>query len=244
MAEYDGPVLVVGATGGVGRRVVQVLQREGIPTRALVRNREKGAFLEKAGVSVVYGDVAAESAAAQVALKEAMEGVRAVISGLGTRQVMSFDKGLREVDYEGTRRLVEAARATGVEHFCLTSTMGVYERQNITKPFSILFYPKWQAEAYLVRSGLPYTIIRPGGLVDDDADLKGPPGWTHRPAFAYGQLDGKGGFGGLGRVHREDVAVALVKSLWTPAARNRIFEVLDRASVKPAGRSKILTDIF
>jgi nucleoside-diphosphate-sugar epimerase len=248
MANYDGLVLVAGATGGVGWRVVQTLRREGIPARALVRNRDREAALEKMGASLALCDLT-DANSAPTALKTAMQDVKAVISALGTRQIVrfrdfNFENGLREVDYYGTRRLVDAARAAGVEHFVLNSTMGVYERRTLLKPFSIPLYPKWQAEAYLVKSGLTYTIIRPGGLVDYDEDLNGPRGWKHAPAFALANLSGEGGFQSLGRVHRQDVAEALVKSLWTPAARNRIFDILDRSSVTPAARSKILKDIF
>ncbi len=248
MPTYEGLVLVIGATGGVGSRVVNVLRREGIATRVLLRSRTRQAELEKLGVSVAIGDVA-DPVTAPAALKAAFQDVRAVISALGTRQVirfkdLSFQNGLREVDYLGTRRLVDAAKAAGVAHFALNSTMGVYERRTVTKPLSIVLYPKWQAEAYLAKSGLTYTIIRPGGLVDTDEALKGPVGWKHAPALAEAKLSGEGGFQSLGRVHRQDVAEALVKSLRTPAMYNRVFDIIDRSAVKPAARSLILKDIF
>jgi uncharacterized protein YbjT (DUF2867 family) len=243
MANYEGLVLVAGASGDVGRRVVKTLLREGIATRVLVRSKAKGAELEKQGVSVVLVDLTDEVNAPKI-LKKAMEGVTAVISAIGTRQPLSFTNGIRQVDYNGNRRLVDAARAAGVQHFILNSTMGLASPPSIFKPFSIPFYPKWEAEAYLVQSKLPYTIIRPGGLVNSDADLKGPAGWKHSPVLATAKLNGEGGFGGFGRIHRQDVAELLVKSLWTEAVRNRIFDSLDRASVRDNDRSKILKGVF
>lgn len=243
MTKFDGLVLVVGASGGVGLNVVRALHREGIPIRVLLRDSGKAAPFEKLGAEVVIADVT-DADKAPVLLKKAMVGVKAVISALGTRQFIGANAGLKQVDYYGTRRLVDAAKVAGVEHYILNSTMGVAERRSILKPFSIPFYPKWQAEEYLVKSGLTYTIIRPGGLVDKDEDIKGPPGWTHKPALAYAQLSGEGGFNGLGRVLRLDVAEAMVKSLGLSEARNKIFDILDYASVKPSDRAKIIKDLF
>ncbi|MEI6042927.1 MAG: SDR family oxidoreductase [Chloroflexota bacterium] len=243
MANYDGLVLVAGASGDVGRRVVKTLLQEGIAVRALVRNKAKAAELEKLGASVVLIDLTDEVNAPKI-LKKAMEGVTAVISALGTRQPFSFTNGLRQVDYFGNRRLVDAALAAGVNHFILNSTMGLASPPTIFKPFSFPFYPKWEAEAYLVQSGLTYTIIRPGGLVNSDAELKGPAGWKHSPVLATAKLNGEDGFGGFGRIHRQDVAELLVKSLWTEATHKRIFEALDRASVRANDRAKILKGVF
>ncbi|HEX2911379.1 MAG TPA: SDR family oxidoreductase [Chloroflexia bacterium] len=242
MAQYDGVVLVAGATGGVGRRVVEFLRREGIQTRALVRDRSKAASLEKLGVELFQVDLTSPDALKS--LLPALQGVKAVISALGTRQPFNPNRGLRETDYLGTRRLVDAAKAAGVDHFILVSTMGVRQHASVLHPLSLLFHPKWQAEAYLVRSGLTYTVIRPGGLVDSDEAFKQAPGYRHTPALALARLDGEGGFQVLGRVHRQDVAEAMVKSLWTPATRNRIFDILDRSSIKPKAQGKILKDLF
>ncbi|XP_020689800.1 uncharacterized protein LOC110104866 isoform X3 [Dendrobium catenatum] len=53
----SGVVLVTGATGGVGRRVVNILQKKGIPVRVLVRNEEKGRRMLGQDVDLVVGDV-------------------------------------------------------------------------------------------------------------------------------------------------------------------------------------------
>ncbi len=245
MAKYEGTVLVVGGTGGVGARIVKLLQSEGITPRLLVRDPLKAASLEKQGLEVMVGDLTDE-VSAPVTLKLAMNGIKAVLSALGSRprDFLTPGKGLKGIDYYGTRRLVDAARAAGVEHFVLNSTMGVSQKRSITKPFSILFYPKWQAEAYLVKSGLTYTIFRPGGLVDSEAELKAAPGAKRSPVLAAANLRGGGGFEGLGRVLRQDVAEAMVKSLTTPATYNQIYDILDRSSVKPEDRRKILKDVF
>ncbi|NWJ47250.1 MAG: SDR family oxidoreductase [Chloroflexi bacterium] len=243
MANYDGLVLVAGATGGVGRRVVRALVNEGIKTRVLVRDNKKGEILAKLGVEVFIIDVANPQTTAETFAK-AVKGVTAIISALGTRQMFSNSNGLKQVDYFGNKRLIDAARAEGVKHYILNSTMGVHQDRSLLHPFSIPFYPKWQAEEYLVKSGLPYTIIRPGGLVDSDEELKLPSGAKRRPVLAESRLSGDDGFNILGRVHREDVALTMVRSLWTSQMQSHIYDLLDYSSVKPNKREKIVKELL
>ncbi|KAK1276844.1 hypothetical protein QJS04_geneDACA023659 [Acorus gramineus] len=59
--ENSGIVLVTGATGGVGRRVVDVLRKKGYPVRVLVRNEEKARKMLGPDIDMVIGDVTKES---------------------------------------------------------------------------------------------------------------------------------------------------------------------------------------
>ena len=82
-------------------------------------------------------------------------------------------------------------------------------------------------------------------MVNSDETLKGPLGWKHTPALAYAEINGDGGFGLLfGRVHRDDVAMAMVKSLSTPEMRNRVLEILDKSSVKEHCQNKIVVGLL
>ncbi|CAM0946061.1 unnamed protein product [Alopecurus aequalis] len=55
--ENTDVVLVTGATGGVGRRVVDVLRKKGLPVRVLVRNEEKARKMLGPDVDLIIGDV-------------------------------------------------------------------------------------------------------------------------------------------------------------------------------------------
>jgi uncharacterized protein YbjT (DUF2867 family) len=234
MSKFDGKVLVFGGTGGVGSHVVKYLLQEQIPVRLFLRSATKGSELEKQGVELFIGDLKDSS---EGQLVKAMEGVKAVISAIGTRKPFSFTEGLNQVDRDGNLKIIKAAKKAGVDRYILCSTMGVYAKRNVTKPFSILFYPKWEAEKYLVESDLNYTIIRPGGLTDDEQTLGAP----RDPVMARGRLDGEGGFNGnLGRVHRADVAKAMVQSLWQPKMHNAIYEILNRSAVKSQNQKAIV----
>ncbi|KZV23743.1 hypothetical protein F511_33751 [Dorcoceras hygrometricum] len=72
----SGIILVTGATGGVGRRVVNLLQRKGLQVRALVRNEEKARRLLGPDVELIIGDVTKASSL----IPEHFKGVRAVIN--------------------------------------------------------------------------------------------------------------------------------------------------------------------
>lgn len=74
---------------------------------------------------------------------------------------------------QGTVNVVEASKAAGVQQMILVSSIGTDEP--IANPanlfWGILFWKK-RAEEHLQRSGVPYTIVRPGGLVTDESDIE------------------------------------------------------------------------
>lgn len=72
----SGVILVTGATGGVGRRVVNILQEKGIPVRVLVRNEEKGRSMLGKDIDLVVGDVTK----ANTLSPEYFKGVKKVIN--------------------------------------------------------------------------------------------------------------------------------------------------------------------
>nr|XP_043609229.1 protein HIGH CHLOROPHYLL FLUORESCENCE PHENOTYPE 173, chloroplastic isoform X2 [Erigeron canadensis] len=74
--DSSGVILVVGATGGVGRRVVDVLQKKGLPVRVLVRNEEKGRKMLGPNIDLVVGDITKVS----TLLPDYFKGVKKVIS--------------------------------------------------------------------------------------------------------------------------------------------------------------------
>jgi uncharacterized protein YbjT (DUF2867 family) len=100
-----------------------------------------------------------------------MQDVDVVISAMGGVPFKS--NNLWRVDYEGTQRLIAAAKIARVEHYIYISTIGLRRQRSLLHPLSILFYPKLLAEDAIRRSGIPYTILRPGGLVDSADDPTG-----------------------------------------------------------------------
>lgn len=151
-------VLVIGGTGRTGRHVVSLLREAGVPLRLFVRDRARAEELLAPDLDLVVGD------ALDPDLGAAFAGVTHVISTLGSRDV--HGGGLRTVDLPATVNLVGAARAAGVARFVLCSTIGAVPTPGIPPHMLEWFAPKGEAEAALRASGVPFAIIRPGGLHD------------------------------------------------------------------------------
>lgn len=85
-----------------------------------------------------------------------------------------------EVDWIGAKNQIDAAKKNGVKHFVFISSMGGTQPDNFLNSIgkvegdpnsgNILLW-KRKAEEYLINSGIPYTIIHPGGLIDKPGEV-------------------------------------------------------------------------
>ena len=121
-------VLVVGATGSIGRLVVQEVLREGHAVRALVRNSRKGALLPPEA-QVVVGDVTRPDG-----LSAAVDGVDAIVFTLGSDG--AGKAGAERVDYGGVRNVPMTAALT------LRSVMARLVRVRASKDFQKANLPR------------------------------------------------------------------------------------------------------
>ena len=218
--------LVVGATGAVGGKTAEHLLARGEPLRAFVRRespeRSSGPHtdpehLRALGAEVVFGDLSDPST-----LPPALEGVQHVISTANTaKRSPAFDG----VDWQGTRDLIDAAAAAGVEHFVYLSAVGAEPGSPVP-----LFDAKGRAEEHLRASGLGYTIVRPVLFMED---------WI---GYLLGAQLGAGGEvrlvnGGeqiLSFVSADDVALVLASAVGRPEAKGRIIPLGAEASTYSA----------
>lgn len=189
-------VLITGATGRTGQLVVAALKDNPDWTvRVLVRTLEQAESFKAQGLETALGDLRDSATSwADGALRD----VHTVISTLGGTPFTA--NSLWKVDYEGTQRLIAAARTETINHYIFVSTMGLRRQRSLLHPLSVLFYPKLLAEDVIRRSGLDYTIIRPGGLTDS--------------APATGR-----------RNTRAQVAAACIAALDQPELRNQTWEM-------------------
>ncbi len=158
-------VLVTGSTGYVGHYVVKALLAAGHSVVSVSRDAAKsktasGAKLEVFGnVEYRMGDVSNGNG-----LKEAMGGVEAVVHLVG----IIAEKGLQtfsRVHVDGTRNVLEAAKAAGIKRYLHMSALGA--SSNAVSGYSS---SKFQAEELVRASGLDWTIFRPSlvfGVGDD-----------------------------------------------------------------------------
>ncbi len=165
--------LLTGGTGIVGNSIARELSRRGRAVRALVRSPERGRALLPAGVEVVAGDV---TDAASV--RRAMDGCRVVYHAAGLPEQWLPDAArFDEVNVGGTRTMVEAARALGVEKIVYTSTIDVFawtpgvefdESEIDAMPKGTAYERSKQAADRVVTdavaAGLPAVFLHPSGV--------------------------------------------------------------------------------
>jgi uncharacterized protein YbjT (DUF2867 family) len=222
-------VLVAGASGGTGRRLLERLEPTDFDVRALTHSRRKVGTLEALGVDdVVVGDLLNPDDAAA-----AVRGCDAVLCAVGTTPGLADLLGEEVVDGKGVVNLVNAAVAADVEQFVLESSLGVGDsRDKVSLGMRLVLWryltAKNRAEAWLRSSGVTYTIFRPGRLTDDPA--------------SEDVLVGEGGTTVAGAISRDDVARLMIAALSTPEAVNRTFEVVERARVRGSTRGLVDVD--
>jgi uncharacterized protein YbjT (DUF2867 family) len=211
---------VAGATGETGRRIVAQLVDRGISVRAFVRDPEKARGILPDGVELITGDILRADT-----LKDVLSGCSWVFCATGARPSLD-PTGPYLVDFEGTKNLVNASKAAGIEHFVLVTSLCVSKLLHPLNLFwGILVWKKW-AEEYLQRSGLTYTIVRPGGLKNDDN--------SDRIVMA--------GIDSLfeGSIPRTKVAQVCVEAVSHDSSRNKIVEIVAR----PDAEEKTFADLF
>ena len=208
-------VLVIGATGKTGRHVTEQLGTDstGKTVRALVRDRAKADFADT--VEVVVGDVLKPGT-----LRAAMTGCDAIICATGAAPSFDFT-GPYQVDFVGTKNLVDVAKAAGIQRFVIVSSLCVSKFFHPLNLFWLVLFWKQQAERYIVKSGLTYTIVRPGGLRSENTG----------EAVVMSAADTlfEGG------IARQKVAQVCIAALDESTAENKIVEIVTRpeASEQP-----------
>ena len=194
-------LLLFGATRNTGLHIAGQAVKCGEKVAAMVRNGSDASALEKLGVMLVEGDA--------FEVEDCMQAIelthpRRVISLMGGKNPEG-----RRVCGEGNINVVRALEnAEPVVRFVLVTSMGCGEQfahlnDNVKKFLGEALLAKTEAETYLKSSGLPWTIVRPGGLNNEPASgnfcILDSPDRTRQ-----------------GYVSREDVAGAVLKMLDDP----------------------------
>lgn len=201
-------VLVVGATGSIGRLVVAEALRAGYTVRALTRSAGNARRLP-AAASVIVGD-----AARPETLKAAVEGIDAVVFTHGSDGTKA---GAEAVDY-GAVRNVLAALAGRPVRIALMTAIGVTNRTGAYNRRTQAHDWKRRAERLVRASGNAYTIVRPGWFDHNDDD-------QHRLVFLQGDRR-QAGDPSDGVIARAQIAQVLVHSLRCDQAIDKTFELV------------------
>jgi nucleoside-diphosphate-sugar epimerase len=214
-------ILVTGATGKVGSRLVKRLAHRGDHVRALVRDPARAADLVGPRIEIVKGDLLDVPS-----LEAAVRGVDAVVHCAASFR-SGTDAQTHEVNDLGTRNLATAARAASVKRFVFTSTGLVYgakggrvvDEDEPCEPTAAYPVSKLAAERFLLAlEGLDVRILRlPFVYGDGDAHIA--EAMPMMRAFSPTQRMGIG--------HHVDVAQAVARILDAPSPSYRVYNVGD-----------------
>ena len=150
-------ILIVGGTGRVGQEVALALTRRGSSVTAMLRggrNHAGSKHLLDAGINVVEGDLRNSNG-----LSDAVRGFETIFCS-ATSMPSGANDGLRLVDHDGTRSLIEAAEKQRVKRFIYVSYSG---NIRIDSP---LESAKRDCEDRLIASTMETCILRPSYFMD------------------------------------------------------------------------------
>jgi len=234
-------VLVTGANGFLGRRLVELLISEGYAVRALVRKLSDVESLNRLGVEIFWGDVADP-----VSLQESFQGVQVVVhAAAGTSgSLLDCERGT----LQGTDNVLKLCEASQIRKLVYISSCSVYGVANyrngqlVTEDSALEQFPerrgnysasKQQAEQLVVQASekkkFPIVILRPGTIM-------GPGGELFTPMFGFDLMGkvfvviGNGKFV-LPFVYLDNVAEAVIESIRNKNADNQIFNVVDQERI-------------
>jgi uncharacterized protein YbjT (DUF2867 family) len=199
-------VAVVGANGQIGKQVIGLLKESSEHTpRAIVRKEEHARTFEQDGVQSSLVDL--EGTVDEIT--HGLKGADAVVFSAGSGGKTGADKTLL-IDLDGAVKTMEAAKQAGIDRFIMVSALQAHNRENWNESLKPYYVAKHFADRALEQSGLTYTIIRPGGLLNEVGTGKVTAGEN------------------LSResIPREDVAATIVASLDEERTFNKGFDLI------------------
>jgi len=196
-------VLIVGANGQVGRRLVERLAPSRHEARAMVRNPDQQPALAAAGATeTVVADLERDC-------HEAVRGVDAVVFTAGSGAHTGRDK-TEAVDRRGAKRVIDLAVEAGVRRFIMVSAMRTECPEQAPERRRPYLDAKRDADEHLKATELDWTILRPGRLTDDPGRGR----VTLGEGLAYGEIP------------RADVAALLAALLEVESSYRRVLDAV------------------
>ena len=213
-------LLIIGATGTLGRQIVRQALNDGYQVRCLVRNIRKANFLREWGAELVYGDLTLPET-----IPPCLIGITSIIDASTSRP--DDLSSLKKVDWYGKLALIEAAKISNIQHFIFCSLMNLEKFSYIP-----LMQMKKGIEVKLKESKIPYTIFRLTGfyqgLIGQYAIpiLENQPIWVTNENTCVSYMD------------TQDIAKFCLKSLTITETKNKMFAL---SGIKGWVSSEIIT---
>ena len=212
-------VAIAGGHGKIGLRLTTLLAERGDRALSLIRDPAQAEHVATAGGEPVIADL--ESAAVDEVARS-IEGADAVVFSAGAGPGSGAERKLT-LDRDGAILMADAAHAAGARRYVMVSSMGADPSHAGDEVFDVYLRAKGEADAALAKSGLDFTIVRPGRLTD-------------RPGTGLVEI---GASVNRGEVSREDVAAVLAATLAQPGTIGRTFELVEGAERIEAALAKL-----
>jgi len=156
-------ILVIGANGRTGLQTASALKNSGYDVIAGVHSPNHMDYVKKLNLEVRKIDLI-DMTVTQIAVE--MHDIDTVIFASGASQ--DHPELAMWIDLDGAVKTMQAAQKTGIDRFIMLSAAGAEDRSTWdTYDIPNYYLAKFYAEDFLKKSGLTYTIIRPGILTND-----------------------------------------------------------------------------
>ena len=209
----SGRLAVTGASGKTGWRVVDEALQRGLPVRAIVRPHS--VLPPSLAKAEQQGDLEVKRLELQTAeaLHHALSGCTALVIATGARPSINL-AGPLQVDAFGVRAQLSACKAVGLQRVVLVSSLCAGRWRHPLNLFGLILVWKRLGERWLERSGLDWTVVRPGGLSEDDSH-------SGQEGIVFSAADQQQS----SSIPRRLVAQVCLDALAEPAASGRIIEI-------------------
>lgn len=215
-------IAISGASGKTGYRIAEEVLAAGDQPRLLLR---PGSVLPPSLAGCEHHRLDLGDAAA---LDAALRGADALVIATGARPSVDLTGPLR-VDAWGVQRQVLSCQRLGLRRVVLVSSLCAGRWAHPLNLFGLILVWKRIGEQALERSGLDWTVIRPGGLSERETDLEQEGIRWSGPASQ--ERDS---------IPRRLVARCCLEALATPASIGRILEVTSAADLPLVSLAAVL----
>lgn len=201
-------LLIVGATGTLGRQITRHALDRGLKVKCFVRYPKKANFLREWGADLVAGNLNNVQS-----LDDALEGVTEIIDAATTRATGSMR--IKDVDWLGKVSLIQAAERAKVERFVFFSILNAEKYPNVP-----LMEIKRCTEKFLAESGLKYTILRPCGFMQGLIGQYAIPMLDNQTVWITGESTA------IAYMDTQDIAKFAVRALEVPETVGQSYPVV------------------
>ncbi|PBC61606.1 NAD-dependent dehydratase [Streptomyces sp. Tue6028] len=209
-------IVIAGGHGQIALRLERLLSARGDEVAGIIRRPEQGDDLREAGAEPVLCDLesaSVEEVAAHLQGADAAVFAAGAGPGSGAARKETVDKGAAIL-------FADAAERAGVRRHVVVSSMGADPAHEGDEVFDAYLRAKGEADAYVrSRPGLDWTILRPGGLIDDAGT-----GLVRLEAHT-----------GRGMIPRDDVAAVLAELVDTSATAGLTLELISGSTPVSVG---------